>query len=67
MSERNFYFINLYSHDIDLKAYVLLCILVNKTTSTVDSYDAAVAMSPEHMEAPEYATYKDILNRIQKQ
>ncbi|MEM7183433.1 MAG: hypothetical protein AAF518_21170 [Spirochaetota bacterium] len=66
MSEETLYFINLLSHDNDSRAHVLFCALLNKTTQKVEGFDAVVCLSSDNTETPEYASFKDVIGRIQK-
>lgn len=66
MSDETLYFVNLLSHDNESRAHTLFCALFDKTNQRVDGFDAVVCLSSENTESPEYASFKDIINKIQK-
>jgi hypothetical protein len=66
MPDNNLYFVKILSLDDTLRSYVLFCALVNQQTSKVEGYDAVVCLSPDYLDTPEYATFRDVSNKIQR-
>lgn len=66
MAENNLYFIKFLSQDDSQKSYILFCALVNRNISKVEGFDAIVCLSSNFLDTPEYATYRDVSNKIQK-
>ena len=66
MPDNNLYFIKILSLDDNLRSYILFCALVNRQAAKVEGFDAVVCLSPDYLDTPEYATFRDVSNKIQR-